>query len=74
MIHAAPGSRNSSGESVPVVMTMLDDDEIFNNGFRYLTKPEACISIFGIEIFDGKVAKVRVREMDIGASNMGYGF
>ena len=41
MIHAAPGSRNSSRESVPVVMIMLDDDEIFNNDFRCLASPSA---------------------------------
>ena len=74
MIHAAPGSRNSSGESVLVVMTMLDDDEIFNNGFRCLTKPECCISILVTVLFDGTVAKFRVRETDLGASNVGYAF
>ena len=49
MIHAAPGSSNSSGESAPVVMAMLDDDEIFNNGFRCLAKPEYHLSILGMD-------------------------
>ena len=49
MIHAAPGSSNSSAESAPVVMAMLDDDEIFNNGFRCLTKPESQLSILGMD-------------------------
>ena len=49
MIHAAPGSSNSSGESAPVVMAMLDDDEIFNNGFRCLAKPESHLSILGMD-------------------------
>ena len=49
MIHAAPGSSNSSGESAPVVMAMLDDDEIFNNGFRCLAKPESQLSILGMD-------------------------
>ena len=49
MIHAAPDSSNSSGESAPVVMAMLDDDEIFNNGFRCLAKPESRLSILGMD-------------------------
>ena len=49
MIHAAPESSNSSRESAPVVMAMLDDDEIFNNGFRCLAKPESRLSILGMD-------------------------
>ena len=49
MIHAAPGSSNRSGESAPMAMAMLDDHEIFNNGFRCLDKPEARLSILDME-------------------------
>ena len=72
MIHAVPESRNSSGDSAPVVMAMPNEDENFMDGFRGLAKPESCISVLDTEIFNGTVAKVRVRETDIGASDMEY--
>ena len=49
MIHAAPEFSNSSGESAPGVMAMLDDDQIFNNGFRCLAKPESHLSILDMD-------------------------
>ena len=49
MIHAAPGSSSRSEESAPEVMAMLDDHEIFNNGFRCLDRPESRLSILGME-------------------------
>ena len=49
MLQAARESTNRSGESAPVVMAMLDDHEIFNNGFRCLDKPELRLSILGME-------------------------
>lgn len=49
MIHAAPEPCNRSGGYVPVVMAMLDNHEIFNQGFRCLDKPESRLSIINIE-------------------------
>ena len=37
-------------------------------------KPDCCISILGTEIVVGTVAKVTVREINIGASKMKYAY
>lgn len=49
MIHAAPDPSTHSEGSAPKAIAMLDEHEIFHNGFRCLHKPEACLSILGMD-------------------------
>ena len=49
MIHAAPDPSIHSEGSAPKAIAMLDEHEIFHNGFRCLDKPEARLSILGMD-------------------------
>ena len=49
MIHAAPDPGTQSKGSAPKAIAMLDEHEIFYQGFRCLHKPEACLSILGMD-------------------------
>ena len=49
MIHAAPDPSIQSEGSAHKVIAMLDEHEIFHNGFRCLDRPESRLSILGME-------------------------
>ena len=49
MIHAAPDPSIQSEGSAHKVIAMLDEHEIFYNGFRCLDKPESRLLILGME-------------------------
>ena len=49
MIHAAPEYGDGSGESTPMVMATLDDQDILEGGYRCLQRPEARLSILDME-------------------------
>ena len=49
MIHAAPEYGKGSEKSAPTALAMLDDHEIYENGFRCLDRPESRLSILDME-------------------------